>query len=157
MWLLNDKQHTKSTYYLILTGKYQIKIFEQSSYNFRFSISKTTWCPLAAKDRRGEGVICRVTVAMRLLRSQSRSDCYPILLNMQSHILLNMQSHILLNMQSHIWLNMHSHSREATGTPRLINMQSRSREATVAQSPHFVKYAEPQRSDCYAAPTRRSR
>ena len=47
---------------------------------------------------------------MRVLRSQSRSDCYPI------------------------WLNMHSHSREATGTPRLINIQSRSREATVAQS-----------------------
>ena len=36
---------------------------------------------------------------------------------------------------------MHSHSREATGTPRLINMQSRSREATVAHS-HS-------RSDCY--------
>ena len=63
------------------------------------------------------------------------SDCYPILLNMQCHI--------FLNMQSHIWLNKHSHSREASGTPRLINMQSRrvlpfllnmqshSREATV--------------------------
>ena len=29
---------------------------------------------------------------------------------------------------------MNSQSREATGTPRLINMQSRSREATVAHS-----------------------
>ena len=63
--------------------------------------------PLAVKDRRGRGVICRITVAKRLLphfviypeshllnmqnhsreaavaQSQSRSDCYPILLNMQ--------------------------------------------------------------------------
>ena len=31
-----------------------------------------------------------------------------------------------------IWLNMHS--RKATGTSRLINMQSRSSEATVAHS-----------------------
>ena len=81
---------------------------------------------------------------------------------------------------------MHSHSHEATGTFRLINMQSFSREATVTpillnmQSPSrevtgtvtpFDKYAESQsRSDCcqillnmqrhsrdyYAAPTRRS-
>ena len=78
---------------------------------------------LAVKDRRGRGAICRVTVAMRLLRSKSRSDCYPILLNMQSHILLN----------------MHSHSREATSivTPfdkyakRLL--RSHSGEATVTQ------------------------
>ena len=46
-----------------------------------------------------------------------RSDCYPI------------------------WLNMHSHSREATATTCLINMQRRSREATVAQSQS--------QSDCY--------
>ena len=127
-----------------------------------------SFAPLAAKDRRGEGVICRVTVTKQL-RSQMRSDCYPILLNMQSHILLNMQSHSreatgtprLINMQSRsreatvahsqsrrdcypILLNMHSHSREATDTSRLINMQSRSRKATVAHSSHFVKYAEPQ-------------
>ena len=80
--------------------------------------------PLAVKDRRGRGVYAK---------SQSH-----IFLNMQSHsrgatvtpLLLNMQSHILLNIQSDcypIWLNMHS-------TPRLINMQSRSREATVAQA-----------------------
>ena len=29
---------------------------------------------------------------------------------------------------------MHSHSREATGTSRLTNMQSRSREATIAHA-----------------------
>ena len=64
-------------------------------------------------------------------------------------------------MQSYpIWLNMHSHSCEATGTPRLINMQSR--EATVAQSqsrsdcyPIFLNMQS--HSDCYAGPTRRSR
>ena len=36
---------------------------------------------------------------------------------------------------------MHSHSRDVTRTPRLINMQSRIREATVAQSQS--------RGDCY--------
>ena len=80
--------------------------------------------PLAGKNTRGRGVICRVTVAMPLLRSQSRSDCYPILLNMQSHILLNMQSHNLVKY----------------GIPRLINMQSRSRESTVAQSQSVTQF-----------------
>ena len=79
---------------------------------------------MSLTHRRGEGVICRVTVAMRLLRSQSWSDCYPILLNMQSHILLNMQSH----------------RREATVAQSLAKRLLH----------HFVKYAEPQsRSDCY--------
>ena len=72
---------------------------------------------LAAKDR-------RVYMQSHSPQSQSRSDCYPILLNMQSH------------------------SREATGTvtpfdkyaesksrsdcyPILLNMQRHSREATV--------------------------
>ena len=62
--------------------------------------------------------ICDANVPQSvMLRSQLRSDCYPI------------------------WLNMHSHSCEATSTPRLLNMQSRSHEATVKQSQS--------RSDCY--------
>ena len=75
--------------------------------------------PLAAKDRRGEGGYMQS-------HSQMQSDCYPILLNIQSH------SHEATGTPRLI--NMHSHSCEATGTPRLINMQSRSRRRGVAAS-----------------------
>ena len=55
------------------------------------------------------------TTAYNLLqKSQSRSDCYPILLNMQSHCAVTDAKRLLPYL-----LNMQSHSREVTVMPPL--------------------------------------